>query len=335
MIMKKNNYLFLCLFMIVAVVSCTKEMTNNMEDESILKGKKVVLTEKVPSSPVSAGDITPWLIPGINPGGNRTCAEVGTAFAGDADFFYLCGDKVDYEYNEYGDGSFTTEFPDGLYVTTDGRFVSFELDGCFKIGEKSYKIGAVIVKGSDQANVFFYPDGAYSDSGLAAPFNSSGGPAGLSNLTFCFLECTEVVPEFIIALKTYLTIPGEEEYAWAVSGGEDSNVNSLHMGYKQYTFNAQNVFPLNYWGIRQIGTISASDYWENNIHYLEVVVDTYSDDWLFKGSYHYVGSLEGFERYCTLESDGLVYTNYGAFPFSNEIVSGTRIFKIPFYQITE
>ncbi len=43
----------------------------------------------------------------------------------------------------------------------------------------------VIVKGSNDANVYFYPDGTLtSDAGLVSPDNASGGPADLSNLTF-------------------------------------------------------------------------------------------------------------------------------------------------------
>ncbi|MDP2180006.1 hypothetical protein [Methylicorpusculum sp.] len=125
-----------------------------------------------PSTPVSDGGVTPYIIDGANPGGNRTCAEVGTAFFGDADYYEFSSDRVNYE-----DGTFTALFPTGLTVTTDGTKVSFD---------SSFGIGAAIVKGSDDANVYVYYPQVNSDSGLASPPNASGKPAGLSNLTFCW-----------------------------------------------------------------------------------------------------------------------------------------------------
>lgn len=73
------------------------------------------------------------------------------------------------------------------------------MDDCILIGDKYYKVGAVIVKGSNAANVYYYPNGTMKDSGLASPVNASGNPAGLSNLTFCFIECKQ--PDLVISFK--------------------------------------------------------------------------------------------------------------------------------------
>lgn len=43
-----------------------------------------------------------------------------------------------------------------------------------------------MVKGSSDANVYFYEGDVQSDAGLASPPNASGGPAALSNLRFCY-----------------------------------------------------------------------------------------------------------------------------------------------------
>jgi hypothetical protein len=93
------------------------------------------------SEPTSVGGVTPYIIEGASPGGNRTCAEVGLAFFGDANYYNGSTARVDYP----GGSSFTV---DGITVTvTNGTYVAFD---------SPYPIGAVIVKGSDDANVYVY-----------------------------------------------------------------------------------------------------------------------------------------------------------------------------------
>ncbi len=174
--MKKLGYLLVGIS-VMFMASCS-ERSDVIEEMSTLKAKTAV-AEGI-SSPMSDMEVYPYIIAGDNKGGNRTCDEVATAFGATFD---LCGDKIDY------DGDFMGSFPDGLMVTTDGTYVSFEMDNCIDVEGEWYKVGAVIVKGSNAANVYYYPDGTLSDSGLASPENSSGKPAGLSNLTFCFVKC--------------------------------------------------------------------------------------------------------------------------------------------------
>jgi hypothetical protein len=142
----------------------------------LLVGVVVVAAQGLESTPVSDGGITPYIITGDNPGGNRTCEEVGAAFFGDANYYQYTSGKVDYE-----GGAFLFEpgegWPAGLTVTTDGTYVSFE---------STFAIGAVIVKGRNDANVYVYDPQEKSDSGLASPPNASSESAGLSNLTFCW-----------------------------------------------------------------------------------------------------------------------------------------------------
>jgi hypothetical protein len=126
------------------------------------------------SVPVSAGEITPYIITGTSGGGNRTCDEVATA---------------------YGIGSFGNSFEQintpftnntatfgAITATTDGTFVSWSIevpDGY------CVKYLAAVVKGSNDANVYFYEGDVRSDSGLASP-PAGSGPASLSNLRFCY-----------------------------------------------------------------------------------------------------------------------------------------------------
>jgi hypothetical protein len=125
----------------------------------------------MPSAPTSAGGITPYIIDGTSPGGNRTCEEVGLAFYGDADYYEFSSARVNF------DEVFDVDFPTGLTVNTDGTYVSFT---------STFFIGAVIVKGGNDANVYVYDPARLHDSGLASPINASGNPAGLSNITFCW-----------------------------------------------------------------------------------------------------------------------------------------------------
>jgi len=325
--MKKLIYLLASLFIIAAVVSCEKD------DQSVFLKKADV--ETGPSYPVSDGPdgipmglegdnndgIVPEIIEGGNKGGNRTCEDVGWAFKGDSSWFDLCGVKID-----YNDDGFDGEFPNGLNViVTDGTFVSFRMDNCIMIGDKYYKVGAVIVKGSNAANVYFYPEGTMGDSGLASPVNASGKPAGLSNLSFCFVECEP--SGLVIALKTYFS-----DGSWAVSGGLGIEGHSLHMGYNLYYYNGVNEFVLNRATITggiigPVGTISARDYWEGPVHYMEVIIDTEDSNILFGNSFLYVGSLAGYTG-----------RSHTAFPFRSEAmgmepISAQRIFTIPFSEI--
>jgi len=51
--------------------------------------------------------------------------------------------------------------------------------------KSSIGIDAVVVKGGSAANTFYF-DEAFSGGPLYAPINPSGGPAGVSNVRFCY-----------------------------------------------------------------------------------------------------------------------------------------------------
>jgi hypothetical protein len=152
----------------------------------------------IESAPVSDGGITPYILDPAGPGGNVTCDMVADAFETEfafssGKFNYVCDEIsgecvwIDDDDNTYPD------FPlSDLNVTiTDNTYVSF--DGKLYIDGKYYCVAAVIVKGRDDANVYYYEGGTESDSGLAAPefLNPQGRliQPELSNLTFCFVEC--------------------------------------------------------------------------------------------------------------------------------------------------
>lgn len=209
--MKKITLLLTLLVMITFMFSCSKDSSDDLSVS--LKGSKV-------SAPVSVGGITPKIIDGRNRGGNRTCAEVATAWGLPSNYFLdcACSQKLDYgDFDFNGTFEFSGEFPEWLDVeVTEGRYVSFTVNNSI---EACYKVGAVIVKGSNDANVYFYPGGTLGDAGLAAPLNASGMPAGLSNITFCFVDCQPIV----LALKSRYNFDPESTVpeSYVVSNTDD------------------------------------------------------------------------------------------------------------------
>jgi len=139
--------------------------------------------EGTASEPVSFNGVTPYIIPGANPGGNRTCAEVGVAYFGNATYYQCWSDKRD-------PGDFGLGFEDisgndlcdrnVINASNDGTYVDFTAgpDG----------VGAAIIKGgSEGGNVYVYQPQSLGDSGLAPPLNPSGYPAALSHVDgFCW-----------------------------------------------------------------------------------------------------------------------------------------------------
>lgn len=156
------------------------------------------------SSPTSSGGIMPYIIAGANSGGNRTCGEVESAF--NVSFESSTG-KDDYGSEaQYDLGPFTIKMTGGTFI--EWIFNGSETECLDEV--------AFIVKGGNAANVYVYGGGFTSDSGLAAPPNSSDESAGLSNLTICYSVTTRPpAPESL-----------EEEVSACLGDGDD-DVESL------------------------------------------------------------------------------------------------------------
>lgn len=156
----KFNLLLTGIILSVALVSCSY-----MEDAS--SGPEV--------TPISAKALNI----GANPGGNVTCSEVATYYGTS---FSFSSDRVNWDGSNFDNG-----WPVGLIVSVQTVDGTDYID--FSYSSTTHCVGAVIVKGSSDANIYYYPTGIKSDQALTAPINASGDPAGLSNLTFCFVEC--------------------------------------------------------------------------------------------------------------------------------------------------
>jgi hypothetical protein len=156
--------------LIAAVLSCSKDSTENQA--------------------VFGPNGQTMIIETANNGGNITCDEVATGVG--CTFEYTSG-KIDYN------GGTGGTINDIITWTTDGTYVSWESTVPVKL--------AVIVKGGNGANVYFSgceEDCVSSGTGLTAPVNASGKPAGLSNITFCYSLCEpEQTCETAFAKKTY------------------------------------------------------------------------------------------------------------------------------------
>lgn len=211
------------LILVIGLTSCEKQNKHDLEIEALKAAKITYIPGDMPG-PTSHYGVSPVIIDGDNKGGNRTCEEVWLELGpegAECGVDYLCGEKVDYDDDPEG---FASSFPKGLTVIVDGIHIEFEVDDCVAfdqwIGEELvttyWKVGAVIVKGSNAANVYWYPDGETHDWGLAAP----GDKHMVSNLTFCFVPCTPPDEDRIFGVKVwYYTDVVCQEESFAISGG--------------------------------------------------------------------------------------------------------------------
>lgn len=166
--MKRKMTTLLSLLAVMLVVG----FTSCQKDELVVDQKDAVV-----ATASSEAGVAPVLYTNGN-GGNVECSDLNMGYE-------LTSGRINYV-----DGEFSAEFPAGFTVTTDGTSVTWSYT---PVNGKCLAGVSVIVKGGNAANVYTYEAGINGDSGLVSPDNASGGPAGLSNLTFCFnlVPCEE------------------------------------------------------------------------------------------------------------------------------------------------
>jgi hypothetical protein len=298
--MKKISFLIAVLLIGITMVSCNKE--SNDDAYAVLKTAYVDQT----STPTSLNGVVPVILAVDKPrGGNVTCNDVSQAFG---NIVLLCGDKIDY----MDEVQFEGAFPEWLNVDVEGIYISFHMDECVMINNKYYKVGAVIVKGSNAANVYFYEGGTLSDSHLAAP----GDKYMVSNLTFCFVECEQ--PPLVIALKTYFTAAD-----WAVT----STVEIPFVGYYDFIpgFAGYKIYYSDY--ITPVGDLEIGNF--DSDPELEVRIN--NNDMpgkLFREAYLFVGTIEEYNYIKTTYPTGFYYE----FPYESHPASpvSSITFDLPF-----
>lgn len=142
----------------------------------------------VSSLPISTlENITPYVIPpadGEERGGNRTCADVGKAYFGNPLYYQCYTDKKDYPFSNIPE---TFESSSGLPVECANTINVEVIENTYVNWTATNSIGAVIVKGGNNANTYVYDPQVNTDTGLASPINASSNPANLSNIGgFCW-----------------------------------------------------------------------------------------------------------------------------------------------------
>jgi len=281
--MKKIVPLILALIVLSFLSSCDKQMAD--EPDVSLKAAYVDYY----TTPISSSNVVPAVLAVDKPrGGNVTCTDVEQAFGGS----YICGNKIDYTNKE----DFEKAFPSWLNVKVDGIYISFSIDGCGEINGVPVKVGAVIVKGSNSASVYYYPDGSTADSHLAAP----GDKYMVSNLTFCFVECEEP-EELVIALKSFYW-PGPKSWmnsTWATSSG--SMIFTPVLSYDWCSQLGVNYYPttssftlLSKTALANVGSVALTEAYPDGVHSLIVTI-TYLEGYTVDKSYLFVGSEEELE----------------------------------------
>lgn len=279
--MKKSKILFAVLFIVGTIVSCDMVPW----DDIASLGEDPTLINKIPK---------------VYPGGNAECSTIN-----------LPGLVQTTGRNNYvpSTDGFEKGWPSGLLVKVyDDKSVSFQIDGAINLGDgKCYKVGAVIVKGGDASNVYNYTDngGVTMDAGLVSPNNSSGGPAGLSNLTFCFVECKDQ-PQLILAFKSYMTT------SWAVTGGGPDN--NYFIGYVPFTPNVNYILYQDGDLAKPVGKLVIGNFDTDILMEVKITSD-FPLDLKFTKRYLFVGTLEDWNTNY-LPYYALNYTN---FPFIKTI----------------
>jgi hypothetical protein len=157
------------------------------------------------AAPTFAASVPPSVV-----AGNPTCVGLGYAF----------GYKPQPEPPPSGTYTFpgTTQT---VTITSDGTYFSWS---------STISIDAVIVKGSNAANVYAYSPEAFSDAGLNPPVNASGNLAAISHIEFCY--------DFEVRVTKTATTTFTRTYQWTIE--KSVTPETLHMfrgdsGTVQYT----------------------------------------------------------------------------------------------------
>lgn len=183
-----SKSMLIALFTLALIWACSDE-ANQVTNEIALSKSGI---EPVPSGGTANSDqgITPYVltIDGI-PIGDPDCLDVAEAFGFSEEFEFSSG-KLNYNSET---GTFDGDWPEGLTVTVTPEYWNNNL-GTYVEWSFTPPAGycnllnmAVIVRGCDEANVYFYPNGDITtDSGLASPIGTGSVPCVLENLTFCY-----------------------------------------------------------------------------------------------------------------------------------------------------
>jgi hypothetical protein len=124
--------------------------------------------------------------------GNPSCADLGLTNIFDIKHDFEAGDLASIKLTVPGYGTIT--------FTHDGYLISWS---------STLGIDAVIVKGGNNANVWFYDPESFGDENLASPINpNTGKPYGLSHVDFCF--------DYEVLVEKTAATSYERTFAWDI-----------------------------------------------------------------------------------------------------------------------
>ncbi len=199
--MRKLRSIHYLLPAVVLLTNCSKtEITKNSEDTAFQ-----AISETVEAS---------------SNGGNVSCEEAALLH-GLTGYDYSTG-KQDYPFT-------SSSFGSDVSVITDGTYVSWSIDPPDGFCVTNV---AVIVKGGNEANVYYYDNGEIGDTGLTSPVNASGNPAELSNLTICYNleECESNSCDWQEETAFAGDIPGQGSAWWFALDASNSGSYPIYAG---------------------------------------------------------------------------------------------------------
>lgn len=154
-------------------------------------------------------------------------------------------------------------------------------------------------------------------------------------IEFCPEDCDG--KELVIGLKSYVADPKTYDAEqsnhvwWVVAKGEGSTENCLSLGFNTFNTNqtGSSVYDLIKWGVldAKSGTMTVFTTVENDVRYLNIVLDLDDEALAFSKSYLYVGSEDGLKTYRYIYLEKECYKFYEWF-FTNDEVLNTKSYKI-------
>lgn len=172
-----------------------------------MTSKQLTLTTLIAVLALTLGGVAmatePVPLPDFDPGDAAdSCAQVGA---------YVYAYKIDGWDEGSKNGTYEATFDDGHFnnitiLNSDGTY--------FDWSASPNPIGAVIVKGGDAANVFYYDPQASSDTGLYSPLNQGEQQAEVSHVVFCWNPEFEIVYEY----ETAFAFGGDTEDCFLNNG---------------------------------------------------------------------------------------------------------------------
>jgi hypothetical protein len=160
-------------------------------------------------------------------------------------------------------------------------------------------------------------------------------------INFCPEKC--IGKELVIGLKSYVDDPKtydpkSDHLWWVVTKGEGSLDNCLGLGFNTFNSNqtGSSVYDLIKYGKldEKAGTMTVFTSLENDVRYLNVVINLDDEAMAFSKSYLYVGSQDGLVKYHYYYLDKDCFRFYEWF-FNNSELSNPKTFKIKLADIKE